>query len=216
MNTVTIRASDLHELLAPVALAASTDKQLPSICTVLLRRRGADVQALATNRFVAAISQQHLVEPDDSDDWEILISSEDVKTIVTAFKLRPGTVSASDHVTFTLQDDGKLAVGLGQNVSHLLSPIEADFPRIDGVIQAAIAEVIPCGAYQLDPKWLTLVGKAASLTKNARVKLRLGATAKKPAVVTIGDALLLVVMPAGPSETVHLPELEDWARRVAA
>lgn len=204
-STFTLSAGQLKELLQPVHFA-STDPMLPVLCTVVLEAHGKHVRAMATNRFVFGVAR---VEPREAPDpFRAQLRADDAKQIISTFKTGAAiTVEVDgDSLTVSAPEAPTLAFALSK---HEGWPYEGSMRILREATASADTGTFSAS---VDPKLLVLLQKVASVHRAQTVKLRLGATPRKPIVGTIGDDFFALVMPRGADvgSTLPHPELDSW------
>jgi len=128
-KSITIEAAQLHRILVSVPPMTSTVPTFPVLGTVQLSLDGSTLTATATDRYTVGVCRT-TIEPSGSiDEWTVMITRDDVKSLITDLKRAPGRV----RVTVT---DTTLALDEWRTVQLFTG---AEFPRVSGPFADALA-----------------------------------------------------------------------------
>lgn len=214
MPKIEMHRDALHRLLKPIVIHTSDEKlsQTAAIRCVVVEGRGTYARAMATDRYTAAVCKTHVHHADP--DFRVAIDRDDVKQLLTMFK----AARHEAHLPLTLTADGlTLRVESGPaQASFALYPVE-NYPNVLRIFHAALSSESTQTGQAFTP---ALIGKlkesAAAYGKSAdTVKLSLGAGPTKPALATIGEDFIAVLMPRTPNGApVTFDELGSWANEL--
>jgi hypothetical protein len=137
--SITIKATDLRDLLAPVIPHASTDRTLPLLNSVLIRSAGEYVTASATNRYALAL---HRMKPEAVEPgFRAVVPVASIKRLLTIFKATrandPILSLTADDSTLTVSTVGVLDDGMGGSLTFPLCA--GVYPATDRLIAKALA-----------------------------------------------------------------------------
>ena len=197
MNTISLTARDLRDLLAPVLPFADGGNWLPVLNSVRLRGHGDYVTALATDRYKAAVKRAEIEAP---DGFQALLPVSTVKSILSTFK---PTRTHNADLTLTFGEDrvsvqtDALADGLfDASIGYALCP--GEYPRVSALFfGSADAEPVPLENYFLNPHFLAVFAKAATSGDPMRVHVGKPEDGRDGVLfVSIGDDFRGLLMPA--------------------
>lgn len=221
-HSATIDAGALIQALRGVLPHAGDEPEVVAVHRVRLDVRGDELQALATNRFTAAVVRvdgDGVVESDDLDPWVVDLFPEDLATVAKMFK--PGKdeqitlridQGQDDRVTIT--DVSGLFDGRAYTIPAVGHP--EDFPRLRRLISQTMASdrgIVGTVTYTGD-----LLRRFAASAAAYNDKLHVEPTREnKPFVVTIGERFIGLLMPAASTDEVTHEQAKvrsDWWTRL--
>jgi DNA polymerase III sliding clamp (beta) subunit (PCNA family) len=130
-STAVVGDRDLRDALSATLLSASKDVGLQPLCAVRVVRTGTTLTLTSTDRFRLTIATVETTEAPGGDDFDLLVSTDDVKRIVAALPKRtargvslPVTLTAlADSVTVTTYDS-----------TIAVRPVDAAFPNVERIV----------------------------------------------------------------------------------
>jgi hypothetical protein len=202
MPRVTLLASTLHRLLAPVLPHTATGQDTAPLNAVrfevlgnVLYLTGSDTHTLAVTRYPV----------DPTVDGAVTISRVDAAALLAVFvtsKLSDPelTRDIEERRLITSADDGD-----GTRVQHHAAPFDPAYPRWRDAMGSLIHRPQRAGASALllQPE---LLGRFAKLGKQHRLRVLIGADPTAPLLVLAGDFFAAVWRPSQHLDTA----LEDW------
>lgn len=223
-STIHLKASELHQLLAPVVPLAGRDDLLPILKAVSLTVRDGEVLAVATDRYRVGLCRQPLPAEHEGDaltqagDWSALVALEDVQLVLRLFKanrtddaLLTLTVASGGQTLTVERTHASTMYADVRVVAHL---VDGTYPKLGGIF-AAILEAPPALRFPVtvNPQFLNDFRHAQ---RDARQPLILWAQEErtKPIGVACGDhflgALMQVRSADGEGAWVDGPDREAW------
>lgn len=146
----TLVASELHDALARVQHAASTDDDRPTLATIALQRRGDDLRLAASDTYRIALYTIDSAFDDDSPWGEALLPIVSVPAALAFLKAR-----AEEPVEVS-RDDALVSLSIGSDRLDV-ELVDAPYPDVDAV-------------FPKDPPYVASFGSEflAGLVKGAR------------------------------------------------
>lgn len=205
---LTLTASELTDLVAPVVPHAATDPTLPLLNVVRVTVRDGFVLAAATDRYRAAFKRLRPATPPDPG-FEALIPKPVLSRIRSIFKAKRGSNPA---LTLTV-DDGDLIVqsssGLdgttvGARLAFALPDEVCDYPKIEVLLRQVLehpAESL--AAVNVDPSLLADFRIGQPRLEPLRISAALGRDGQQQWVIQCEDDFVGILMPVlrrGPGE----------------
>lgn len=205
---VTLSANDFHFMLKTAALFACPDQTIPAVHVVRLEQHGAELVAVATDRFRIGAVRSASTYPARSltgsaDSFPpVSIPLKTVKQLVTMLKPATGRGAPEHAVRLVVSDDHKeLSWSRSDGLSGTVELEQADFPKWRGLMMGhdyatTIQEdAEPCAVRVcVDPELLAPFTKAK---RTARDNITVEAVAGKgkPIIIRVGTHFIGVLMP---------------------
>lgn len=202
-TSITITRAQLHELFKSVTPFAATREDLPILCSVLVETHSDYVTALATDRFRAAMSR---IQIETAPEFRVLIDTEDVKTILSTYK----TAGSAGLLPITLTADGDTLTLMSVNNMTIQLLDETGYPKLLGILRNAVNAEPGCMAQAFHPRLIGALKDVGAVYKKDIVKIRNGTTYDKPAIFTIGENFIAMLMPRAKPGGFEHPELDEW------
>ncbi|CAB4727842.1 MAG: hypothetical protein F2667_12565 [Actinobacteria bacterium] len=210
---LTLRYSELRKLLAPVIPHASTDDNLPVLCTIPVAVCGDYVVAQATNRFTAAFQRIVPATGIPKAGFETRIRRADATRALTLLRPSRGSdpeiVWSVDHVgrmRFKAAEGG-LAIGLAEIDLTMVAPTisggETDnYPNLSKLLPTTFDDACPEAGFNIEYLGYFRTALDANFLSGARyqgLQIRMGAK-NKPLIVAAGPDFIGVIMPRRPTD----------------
>jgi DNA polymerase III sliding clamp (beta) subunit (PCNA family) len=159
MPTLTVAAPALRALLEGASVAASTDKVLPMLNSVLLEWAPDKLTAVATDRYRMVVGDlsaaKGVFATDDDDEGAALLALADVRELVRALpKARRGL--AEPPVTVEVHD--RVANFTGDGWARKADTVEADFVRYQAILWDP-SDAQPVDRIGFNPAFMASVAK---------------------------------------------------------
>lgn len=205
---VTLTASQLRDLVAPVVPLAGKDESLPLLKSVLIRSSGPYLTATATDRYRMGIKRMRTEEPPPAG-LRAVVSLSALKSILSIFK---PTRTHNPELRLTFEGDtvrvesGFLFEGVGSaSIVHPL--VEGDYPPVDRLVRDAIGreqgDAVPVG---LNP---TLLGDFRHAQQMGEPLILRCSGPKSPVLVHVGEDFIGLVTPIHWAGTAAAQRADD-------
>ena len=218
MTAITLTASQLRDLLAPVMPHASKDDTVGILVAVRIRTAGKYVTAIATDRYRIAF-QRVALDPAPEPGFDALVAVRVLKRILTIFK--PGrmhdpalTLTVTDtRLTVTAADTIEQAQGLDDGgligASMTFQLVDGDYPKIDRLVRDALngKPEDTAMAPSFNPAFLAdfRIGQP----RNTPMRIEPTGPVNKPWLIHIGEDFIGLLVPIRYSIASSAPDQDD-------
>jgi hypothetical protein len=214
-HSISLPARDLHTLFKATLPFVGPDFEPPAIRGInLTGHPDGVVRASATDKYTAAACKVQAREPDVDSDFVALIPTDAAKNLLRTFK---GTgVDGMTQLTLTVDDDGNWLQVLGASGASMTIEVIDRYPAaVSPIFAKAIEDEPNTTTFGINPQLGKRLTDAAAAVgeKTTTAKVRPGSKPSKPVLVTVGENLLVLLMPrtdAGQAPDAT-DELTAWA-----
>lgn len=222
MPALQITTRQLAALVKPVLPSVSNDFSLPVLNAVRIESHGKWLVATARDRF--RLGMHRLAAPPSSEggtwpEWSATIPVVAIKSILSTYKATRGSDAdltlAIDGDRLTVNAAGLMLGGfLGASATYSLEL--GDFPKVHGLIRAAIAGEAADGGSALLNWYYVASFKDADAGAGLYVKPNAGGSTK-PTLITDGEDFIGILMPRRSQHdgVSGFPNLADWTEILA-
>lgn len=165
--TATLPADVLRDALTAALVAAATDKLIPTLNAVQIVKDGSRLTFRATDRYRLVRVQVALTDAPDGD-WQVLLATPDVKSIVAALPKDASPVTCGPT-------DNRFGASIEGGGTFQCPLFDGDFPRTDSIIPTTTTAV---DQIAFNPKRLADVVKLPGRVRNQQIVFKLNGDRK--------------------------------------